>query len=368
MVRGKAKEILDFGLGEKTRMNDKRAYRNMLSRSDNRKSKIKNLKWVGLFATVVAFTVCGARAEAQQPKKVPRIGYVDAGSPATTGHRAKAFVQGLRDLGYVEGENIVIDYRWAEGKLESLPAFVADFVRLKVDVIVSSATPAIRFAKEQTGTIPVVMAGVTDPVGSGLVASLARPGGNITGLTHLAPDLTGKRLELLKEVVPRLSRTAVLWNPDQPGQALAYKESQVAAQRLKLTLISMEARNEEELKRLLSGRGNERPQALFELPDPLIFVNRKQIAEFAIKQKLPSMYSFREYVDAGGLMSYGTSFPDLLYRAATYVDKILKGAKPADLPVEQPTKFELVINLKTAKQIGLTIPPNVLARADRVIK
>jgi putative ABC transport system substrate-binding protein len=306
--------------------------------------------------------------EAQQPKKVPRIGYLDAGSPATTGHRVEAFMQGLRDLGYVEGQNIVIEYRWAEGKLESLPAFVADFVRLKVDVIVSSATPAIRSAKEQTSAIPVVMAGVTDPVGNGFVGSLARPGGNITGLTHIAPDLTGKRLELLKEVVPRLSRVGVLWNPNQPGQSLAYKESQVAAQMLKLTLISMEARNQEDLERLLSGLGKERPQALFELPDPLIFVNRELVAEFAMKQRLPAMYSFREYVDAGGLMSYGTSFPNLFHRAATYVDKILKGTKPAELPVEQPTKFELIINLKSAKQIGLTIPPNVLARADRVIK
>jgi putative tryptophan/tyrosine transport system substrate-binding protein len=307
-------------------------------------------------------------ADAQQPKKVSRIGYVDAGSPATTGHRAQAFVQGLRDLGYVEGENIVIEYRWADGKLDRLPAFVADLVRAKVDVIVSSATPAIRFAKEQTSTIPIVMAGVTDPVGVGLVASLARPGGNITGLTHLSPDLSGKRLELLKEVVPRVLRVAVLWNPNHPGQPAAFKETQVAAQGLKVTLISKEVRNREEIERVLSGMGKERPQALFELPDPLTVFNRQLITEFAGKHKLPAMYSFREYVDAGGLMSYGTSFPDLFRRAATYVDKILKGTKPAELPVEQPMKFELVINLRAAKQIGLTIPPNVLARADKVIR
>jgi putative ABC transport system substrate-binding protein len=338
------------------------------SAQDRLRRSIKNLKWVGIVAIVVALAMCGAVAQAQQPAKVPRIGYVDAGSPATTGHRVQAFMQGLRELGYMDGQKIVIEYRWAEGKLERLPGFVADLLHAKVDVIVSSATPAIRLAKEQTTTIPIVMAGVTDPVANGFVASLARPGGNITGLTHLSPDLTGKRLELLKEVVPKLSRVGVLWNPNQPGQPLAYKEAQVAAQELKVTLISMEARNREEIERVLSGVGKERPQALFELPDPLIFVNRELIAEFAAKHRLPAMYSFREYVDAGGLMSYGTSFPELFRRAAYFVDKILKGTKPADLPVEQPTKFEFVINLKAAKQIGLTIPPNVLARADRVIK
>ena len=307
-------------------------------------------------------------AEAQQPKRVPRIGYVDAGSPATTGHRAEAFMQGLRQLGYVDGRNIVIEYRWAEGKLDRLPGFVAELVHAKVDVIVSSATPAIRIAKEQTATIPIVMAGVTDPVELGFAASLARPGGNITGLTHLSPDLTGKRLELLKEVFPGLARVAVLWNPNHPGQPRAYKEGQMAAQALNVTLISMEVRNREEIEKALAGTGKERLQALFELPDPLTFFNRELIVEFAAKHKLPAMYGFREYVDAGGLMSYGASFPDLVRRAAIYVDKILKGAKPADLPVEQPTKFELVINLKTARQIGVTIPQSVLYRADKVIK
>jgi len=323
-----------------------------------------------ILLSAVATLILGSvhLAEAQQPKKVARIGYLGAGSPATAGHHAQAFVQGLRELGYLEGQSIVIEYRWAEGKLESLPALVADLVRLRVDVIVSSATPAIRFAKEQTSTIPIVMAGVTDPVGAGFVASLARPGGNVTGLTHLSPDLSGKRLELLKEAVPRLFRVAVLWNPNHPGQPRAFKDTQVAAQALQVTLISMEARNREELERVLLTIGKERPQALFELPDPLTFFHRELITEFAAKHRLPAMYGFSEWVDAGGLMSYGTSFPDLFRRAATYVDKILKGRKPADLPVEQPTKFELVINLKTAKQIGLTIPPNVLARADRVIK
>jgi putative tryptophan/tyrosine transport system substrate-binding protein len=307
-------------------------------------------------------------ADAQQAAKVPRIGYVGAGSTATAGHHAQAFVQGLRELGYVEGQNIAIEYRWADGKLERLSGLMADLVQVKVDIIVSSATPAIRIAKQQTNIIPIVMAGVTDPVGAGFVDSLARPGGNITGLTHLAPDLTGKRLELLKEVIPRLSRVAVLWNPKQPGQALAYKESQIAAQSLRLTVISMEVQNREEIEKILSSTRKERTEAIFELPDPVIFANRELIAEFATKYRLPAMYSFREYVEAGGLMSYGTSFPGLFHRAATYVDKILKGAKPAELPVEQPTKFEFIVNLKTAKQIGLTIPPGVLARADRVIK
>ena len=325
-------------------------------------------KQITVLSLCAVLLAVGFPAQAQQPKTVQRIGYVGAGSPATAGHHAQAFAQGLRELGYVEGQNIAIEHRWAEGKLESLPGFVADFIRLKVDVIISSATPAIRVAKEQTTTVPIVMAGVTDPVGNGFVASLARPGGNITGLTHVAPDLTGKRLELLKEVVPRLSRVAVLWNPKQPGQAVAYKESQAAAQTLKLTLISMEARNREEIERILSGTVKERAEAIFELPDPVIFLNRELIAQFAAKHRLPAMYSFREYVEAGGLMSYGTSFPSLFHRAATYVDKILKGAKPADLPVEQPTKFELIINLKAAKQIGLTIPPALLARADRVIR
>ena len=328
------------------------------------------MRKTGVFSLVLVVVLLAVAiiAEAQQPTKIPRIGYVDAGSPATTGHRAQAFMQGLNELGYADGQNIVIDYRWSEGKLERLPGFVAELIRSGVDVIVSSATPAIRTAKEQTTTIPIVMAGVTDPVGNGFAASLARPGGNITGLTHVSPDLTGKRLELLKEVVPRLLRVAVLWNPNQPGQSTAFKDMQAAAQSLKVTVISIEVRNREEIERVPFDTGKARLQALFELPDPLTFFNRKLIVEFAAKHRLPAMYSFREYVDAGGLMSYGTSFPDLFRRAAVYVDKILKGAKPADLPVEQPKKFEFIINLKAAKQIGLTIPPNVLARADRVIK
>jgi putative tryptophan/tyrosine transport system substrate-binding protein len=334
----------------------------------SKKPRAKRISRIFAFICVLSTAFLPAGSVAQQPTKLPRIGYVDAGSPATTGHRAQAFIQGLRELGYADGRNIVIEYRWAEGMLERLSGFVTDLVHAKVDVIVSSATPAIRIAKEKTSTIAIVMAGVTDPVGNGFVASLARPGGNVTGLTHLSPDLTGKRLELLKEVFPGLSRVAVLWNPNQPGQPAAFKDMQVAAQAFNVRLISMEVRNREEIEKALAGMGKERSQALFELPDPVTFVNRQLITNFAAKHRLLAIYSFREYVDAGGLMSYGTSFPDLFHRAATYVDKILKGARPADLPVEQPTKFELVINLKTAKQIGLTIPPNVLARADKVIR
>ncbi len=304
---------------------------------------------------------------AQQPAKIPRIGWVGAGSPATGGHQAKAFAQGLRELGYLE-DQYVVEYRWAEGKLERLPALVADLVRLRVDVIVSSATAAIRTAKEQTSTIPIVMAGVTDPIGVGLVASLSRPGGNVTGLTHLSPELTAKRLELLKEVVPRLSRVAVLWDPNHPGALGAFKETRVAAQALRVTLISMKAGNREELDTVLLTIDKERPQALFVLADTFTFFHRGLITEVATRHRLPGMYHLREWVDAGGLMSYGTNFADLSRRAATYVDKILKGANPGDLPVEQPTKFELVINLKAAKALGLTIPPALLLRADEILE
>ena len=305
-------------------------------------------------------------ATGAQSSAAKLIGFVDAGSKAANGWRAEAFVKGLGELGYVDRKNIAIEYRWADGNLDRLPNLLEDVIRLRSDVIVSSATPAIRIAKEKTSAIPIVMAGVTDPVGVGFVKSLARPGGNITGLTHLAPDLTGKRLDLLKQVVPRLSRVAVLWNPNQPGQSGAFKEAQVAAEAMKLTVISIELRSADEINKVFSNL--EKPEALLELPDPVLFFNRQLIAAFAGKHKIPAMYSFSEYVDAGGLISYGTSFPHLFYRAATFVDKILKGAKPADLPVEQPTKFDLVINLTTAKQIGLTIPGNILARADRVIR
>jgi putative ABC transport system substrate-binding protein len=294
-----------------------------------------------LLLATVSLVIC-LPASAQEKKRIPHIGLVDSGSPAITGHRAESFVSGLRELDYVDGRNILIEYRWADGKLERFPLFIKELVQAKVEVIVSSATPAIRLAQEQTSTIPIVMAGVTDPVGNRFVESLAKPGRNITGLTHVASDHTGKRLELIKEVIPGLQRLGVLWNPNQPGQSTAFNDMQSAARAWKVNVISLEARNRDEIAKVLSGS--------------------------ATQLKLPTMYSFSEYVEAGGLMSYGTSFAGLFHRAATFVHKILKGAKPAELPVEQPTKFEMIINLKTAKQIGLTIPPNVLARADRVIR
>jgi putative ABC transport system substrate-binding protein len=275
----------------------------------------------------------------------------------------------LRELGYIEGQNIAIEYRYAEGKLDRLPNLAGELVGLKVDVIVVGGSTATRAAKNVTKLVPIVMAHGSDPVELGFVASLARPGGNITGLTHLAPELGGKRLELLKDIIAQLSRGGVLTDPGTQGHGPQIKELEVAARVLGLQLQSVEVPRSEDFDRAFSAIMNERSQALI-VPgfNPLAFANRGQIASFAEKNKLPSMFGQNEYVDAGGLMSYGPNNADLWRRAATFVDKILKGAKPADLPVEQPMKFELVINLKTAKQIGLTIPPNVLARADKVIK
>ena len=324
---------------------------------------------VGFLVTLTLSLLAAPLASnAQPPTKVPRVGYVGAGSTATAGHHARAFVEGLRQHGYVEGQNVAIEYRWAEGKIERLPALVADLVHLNVDVMVSSAAPAIRVAQEQTSTIPIVMAGVTDPVGFGFVASLAQPGGNITGLTHLHSDLAGKRLELLKETVPGLSRVAVLWNPNHPGQPRVFRDTLVAAQALQMTLISLEARTRDQLEAVLVAIGQERPQALLELVDPLTFFHRELIVQAAAQHRLPAIYGFKESVDAGGLISYGTDFAELFRRAATYVDKILKGVKPADLPVEQHMKFVLVIDLKTAEALGITIPPMLLFQADEVIR
>jgi putative ABC transport system substrate-binding protein len=275
----------------------------------------------------------------------------------------------LRELGYVEGKTLVLELRYGEARTERLPELARELVGLKVDVIVTATDVAIAAVKRETQTIPIVMGNSTDPVGTGFVASLARPGGNITGLSSISPELSGKRLELLKEVVPGLSRVAFLWNPDVRGAVLDYKETEGAAGSLHLQLQSVEVVRAEDFDRAFSAVTKERAQALM-MPaaNPVGFAKRGQIASFAQKNRLPSIYAQKEYVDAGGLMSYGPSTPDMHRRAATYVDKILKGTKPADLPVEQPMKFELVINLKTAKQIGLTIPPNVLARADTVIK
>jgi putative ABC transport system substrate-binding protein len=310
-----------------------------------------------------------AGSEAQQPA-IPRIGFVSgAGDPTNPGPSVEGFRQGLRDLGYVEGKNILVEYRYAEGRQERASTFVTELIQLKVDVLVLLTLPSVRAAKEATNVIPIVMVLAVDPVETGLVDSLARPGGNITGLSTLQRELGSKRLELLKEVIPSMSRLAVLRDADAPGSFMGFKEYETAARALKVQLHSLEVRGPEpDLDGAFQSASKGRASAFLTIRNPLLrrFTNR--IAELAIKNRLASLYEGSESVVAGGLMSYGVNDSHLWRRAAIYVDKILKDAKPADLPVEQPTKFELVINLKTAKQIGLTIPANVLARADRVIR
>jgi putative tryptophan/tyrosine transport system substrate-binding protein len=320
----------------------------------------------------VVLLALGVIAEAQQPKKVPRIGYLSNNDPATESARSEAFRAGLRELGYIEGQNIASEYRYAEGKADRLPALAAELVRLKVDIIVvGAADTAIRAAKNATKTIPIVMTGPgLDPVEAGYVESLARPGGNVTGITNLGGELGGKHLELLKEAVPKLARVAVLYDPATPDSVHDVKEVlPVAAGALGLTVRSWEVRAAEDFDKVFAAISKWRPDGLY-VPrrSPLMRANEKRIVGFALKSRLPSAYGSRGYVEAGGLMSYGTNPADSYRRVAYYVDRILKGAKPADLPVEQPTKFELVINLKTAKQIGLTIPQSLLYRADKVIK
>ena len=309
-------------------------------------------------------------AEAQQAAKVARIGYLSTNLAALP-NRPEAFRQGLRDLGYVEGRNLVIEYRYAEGKVEQLPALAAELVALKVDVIVASGTLAALAAKQATSTLPIVFSPAGDPVGSGLVTSLARPGGNVTGLSAFAPELVGKRLELLKQAVPGVSRVAVLWQPGAFGERAemdTLKRAEVAARDLGVPLQFVEARGPADFDRAFSDMTRARAGALTVLASNMFNSEGRRLVGLAAKNRLPALYSARELVDAGGLMSYGANLADLNRRAATYVDKILKGTKPADLPVEQPTKFELVINLKTAKALGLTIPQSVLARADEVIQ
>ena len=319
---------------------------------------------------VVALLAVAIIAEAQQPKKIPRIGYLTSRDAATESTRAEAIRLALRELGYIDGQNIAIEYRYGEGKLDRLPELAAELVRLKVDIIVVPGGNApTRAAKNTTKTIPIVMMGLSaDPVELGLVESLARPGGNVTGLTTLSRELGGKRLELLKEAVPKVARVAVLYE-QSPAAVLEVKEDLPAAARgLGLTIRSWEVRNAGGFEKVFAALSKEGPDGLYVTTGSLITANQKRIVGLALKSRLPSVYGRREFVDAGGLMSYENDLADSFRRAATYVDKILKGAKPADLPVEQPTKFELVINLKTAKQIGLTMPPNMLARADKVIK
>jgi putative ABC transport system substrate-binding protein len=308
---------------------------------------------------------------AQQTVKVPRLGYLRSGAnsdlPAREGSRQEAFRQGLRDLGYVEGKNIAIDYRTVGLRLERLPDLARELVNLKVDVIVAVATPAVEAAKNATNAIPIVMSG-GDPVRSGFAASLARPGGNITGLSNLTSELAGKRLELLKEIVPRLSRVAVLWTPNLSLSLSRLREIELAAQSLGVEPHAVEVRGPDDLEPAFLVMKRQRVGALVTLRGSVIASRERQIVELAANHRLPAMYDNRSFVNFGGLMSYGTNLSDLDRRAAFYVDRILKGAKPADLPVEQPTKFELVINLKTARQIGLTIPLDVLRWADEVIK
>ena len=307
-------------------------------------------------------------ARAQQAAKVPGIGFLGNSTAALEANLVGPFREGLRELGYVEGRNILIEYRWAEGKYERFPALIAELIALKVDVIVTAGTPASLAVKKATTSIPLVMVAVGDPIGVGLVASLARPGGNSTGLTSIAPELEGKRLELLREVVPKLSHIAVLWNPDNPFHAGSLKETRAAAQVLGIKVQLLGIRVSEEFPAAFAAILKERAGALLVLADRLFLHNRARIVDFEAKHRLPGVYAYRELVEAGGLMSFGPSYAGMHRRAAYYVDRILKGAKPADLPVEQPTKFELMINLKTAKALGLTIPPSVLQRADQIIQ
>jgi len=326
--------------------------------------------WLSRFLAVLIVFALSIPAEAQQPAKIPRIGYVSGtGDSSSPGPYVAALRQGLRDLGYIDGKNIVIEYRGAEGKLERIPGIVAELVQLNVDVLVVLIPQAIRAAKQATKTIPIVMVTQEDPVAAGLIDSLARPGGNITGLATLQRDLSGKRLELLAEVVPGISRVGVLWNPNIPSMIIGFKEYEAAARGLKIRLQSLEVRGSSpDLEGAFQAAVKARASAVIIITNTPLFRNSKRITDLAIKNRLPSMYEGSAWVEAGGLMSYSANDLEAFRRAATYVDKILKGTKAADIPVEQPRTFELVINLKTAKQIGLTIPPNVLSQADRIIK
>jgi putative ABC transport system substrate-binding protein len=325
-----------------------------------------------IFTTALTLGTLSAQlaAHAQQPAKVRRIGFLSPSSLSDprTQRFFEAFRQGLRELGHVEGQNIAIESRWAETKYERLPGLAAELVRLKVDVIVTYAPPAIQAAKEATGTIPIVMGGIIDPIATGFVASLARPGGNITGLSLMAPELVGKQLEMLKEVVPKVSRVAILGNPANAGTAPQLREAEGAARALGVRLQPLEARDPKEIDSAFAAMTRERAGALIVLVDSMLGAHRRRIADLAAKRRLPAASGLAEFAEAGGLMAYGASGPDRFRRAATYVDKILKGAKPADLPVEQPTRFELVVNLKTAKALGLTFPQSILIRADQVIQ
>jgi putative ABC transport system substrate-binding protein len=327
---------------------------------------------IGLLVTLALGLLVAplAAVAAQPPAKVPRVGYLSPGSSADPARlrRFEAFRQGLRELGYVEGQTIAIEAHWAEGTYDRFPALAADLVRVQVDVIVAVATRASQAAQHATRTIPIVMSVVIDPLGSGLVTSLARPGANVTGLSMMAPDLVGKQLEMLKEVVPQVSRVALLWNPANPASASQLREAEAAARALGVRLQTLEARAPQEIDSAFEAMTRERAGALVVLADA-VFVNQgRQIAELAAEKRLPAVYPQREFAEAGGLLVYSSNPLDLERRAAVYVDKILKGAKPGDLPVEQPTTFQLVVNLKTAQALGITIPPTLLFQADEVIR
>ena len=332
--------------------------------------KAVSIRWsvVSLILTAMLFALCFS-AEAQQPKKIPRIGYLSPGDANGSSASVEPFRQGMRELGYVERKNILIEYRYAEGKLDRIPSLVGELVQLKPEVPVVISLLSIRAAKQATKTIPIIIMSTQDPVASGIIDSLAHPGGNITGVVRLTRELSGKRLELLKEAVPRMSRVAVLWNPNDSGTSVAFKEYQAAAPALKIQLQSLEVRDPNpDLEGAFQAAAKERANALITITNPVLSRYVKRISDLAISNRLPSMYERIAWVEAGGLLSYSANDADSFRRAAYYVDRILKGVRPADLPVEQPTKFELVINLKTAKEIGVLIPEKLLARADRVIK
>ncbi len=320
-----------------------------------------------ILALALGILLAPLAADAQQPGKVPRIGVLGLVTPSEFADRIEAFRRGLLDLGYVEGKNIVVEYRWAESKYDRLPDLAAELVRLKVDLIVTHSTPGTLAAKRATTTIPIVMVTSGDAVASGLVASLARPGGNITGSTFFVPELNAKRVELMKQAVPRVSRMAVLVNPDNPGAGPVLKAMEVTARALKVELQRFEVRRPDEFDSAFREMAKKRAGALVVGEDPMLVAQAQRIADLAATKRLPAI-GFKEYVEAGGLMAYAVNIPEFWRRAATYVDKILKGAKPADLPVEQPTKFEFIINLKTARALGLTLPQSVLIRADQVIQ
>jgi putative tryptophan/tyrosine transport system substrate-binding protein len=323
---------------------------------------------VNAYALCALFFALCVSAEAQQPEKIPRIGFLGNSTAALEANLIGPFREGLRELGYLEGKNIMIEWRWAEGKYERFPALIAELIASKIDLIVTAGTPASLAVKKETPSTPLVMIAVGDPVATGLVQSLSHPGGNITGLTSISAEIEGKRLELLREVVPKISHIAVFWNAASPIQVIQEKETRIAAEAMKMKMLSLGVRSADEFDNAFATILKERAGALLVLADRLFLHNRVRLMDFATKNRLPGVHAYVELVEAGGLMSYGPSYSGMHKRAAYFVDKILKGAKPGDLPVERPAKFELVVNLNAAKQIGVTIPPSVLYRADKIIK